>query len=497
MGSSRQRSHVALLILDGSLCQVWIGKLGSREGPLREATWQLTILLVDEAAAGQTQVTLCRAWSICPVPTLFQVISAERGPPHILCACQQPRGQAKGDEEMDHSPSKQHHAAVGAAARPIPKVAFFQHSNHQHISFATSGAFIVFSPRSHHNKATDPFQHGLLLEGHWPIILQKTEDAHCFTSANEINASINYSFRVALSGISDHALNGKYILIAQAGILHYRESEAGKQRAGAVATIDMSWGGFLRKAQMLTDAHLLNEECSMPVQILGWVKFKVQTENPEETKCFKGYVLDMVSEEKSSELLVPKYNLPVFSKIFVLKIAGERGQGISSTNLHGGRTKNSGKKRRAWPDYQSTEEVTNLCGKGIQKTSGIWLEPELIGDIQTGPIRLLSLMRERINHNVEIPNLNKPENADTDSFHEHSIWQMAADNGDRPLKRMDLKACLFTKDVQAVQHGSSCKIKPSGFQIQIPPFFEVDVKNLPVLSHIQHVISRTTKYARS
>lgn len=50
---------------------------------------------------------------------------------------------------------------------------------------------------------------------------------------------------------------------------------------------------------------------------------------------------------------------------------------------------------------------------------------------------------------------------------------MAADNGDRPLKRKDLKACLFTKDVQAVQCGGSCEIKPSGFQIQIPPYFEV------------------------
>lgn len=50
---------------------------------------------------------------------------------------------------------------------------------------------------------------------------------------------------------------------------------------------------------------------------------------------------------------------------------------------------------------------------------------------------------------------------------------MAADKGDRPLKRMDLKACLFTKDVQAVQHGGSCEIKLSGFQIQIPPYFEV------------------------
>lgn len=50
---------------------------------------------------------------------------------------------------------------------------------------------------------------------------------------------------------------------------------------------------------------------------------------------------------------------------------------------------------------------------------------------------------------------------------------MAADNRDRPLKRMDLKACLFTKDVQAVQRGGSCEIKPSGFQIQIPPYFEV------------------------
>lgn len=50
---------------------------------------------------------------------------------------------------------------------------------------------------------------------------------------------------------------------------------------------------------------------------------------------------------------------------------------------------------------------------------------------------------------------------------------MAADNGDRPLKRMDLKACLFTKDVQAVQRSSSCEIKPSGFHIQIPPYSEV------------------------
>lgn len=51
--------------------------------------------------------------------------------------------------------------------------------------------------------------------------------------------------------------------------------------------------------------------------------------------------------------------------------------------------------------------------------------------------------------------------------------KMAADNWDMPLKRMDLKACLFTKDVQAVQRSRSCKIKPSGFQIQIPPYFEV------------------------
>jgi len=50
---------------------------------------------------------------------------------------------------------------------------------------------------------------------------------------------------------------------------------------------------------------------------------------------------------------------------------------------------------------------------------------------------------------------------------------MAADNGDRPLKRTDLKACLFTKDLQAVQCGGSCEIKPSGFWIQIPPYFEV------------------------
>lgn len=50
---------------------------------------------------------------------------------------------------------------------------------------------------------------------------------------------------------------------------------------------------------------------------------------------------------------------------------------------------------------------------------------------------------------------------------------MATDNGDRPLKSTDLKACLSTKDVQAVQHGGSCKIKPSGFQIQIPACFEV------------------------
>lgn len=50
---------------------------------------------------------------------------------------------------------------------------------------------------------------------------------------------------------------------------------------------------------------------------------------------------------------------------------------------------------------------------------------------------------------------------------------MAADNRDGPLKRADLKACLFTKDVQAVQRGSSCEIKPSGFRIQIPPYFEV------------------------
>lgn len=50
---------------------------------------------------------------------------------------------------------------------------------------------------------------------------------------------------------------------------------------------------------------------------------------------------------------------------------------------------------------------------------------------------------------------------------------MAADDGDRPLKRTDLKACLFTKDVQAVQRSGSCEIKPNGFRIQIPPYFEV------------------------
>lgn len=50
---------------------------------------------------------------------------------------------------------------------------------------------------------------------------------------------------------------------------------------------------------------------------------------------------------------------------------------------------------------------------------------------------------------------------------------MVADNGDRPLKRTDLKACLFTKEVQAVQCSSPCEIKLSGFWIQIPPYFEV------------------------
>lgn len=60
-------------------------------------------------------------------------------------------------------------------------------------------------------------------------ILSWTEDAHCFTSANESNASINYSFRAPLSGISDHALNGKYILLlAQAGIVHHWEPEGEK-----------------------------------------------------------------------------------------------------------------------------------------------------------------------------------------------------------------------------------------------------------------------------
>lgn len=47
-------------------------------------------------------------------------------------------------------------------------------------------------------------------------------------------------------------------------------------------------GGFLRNAQMLTDTYLLKEECPLPARILGWVKYEVQTENPKETKHFKG-----------------------------------------------------------------------------------------------------------------------------------------------------------------------------------------------------------------
>lgn len=39
---------------------------------------------------------------------------------------------------------------------------------------------------------------------------------------------------------------------------------------------------------MLTDTYLLKEECPLPAQILGWVKYEVQTENPKETKHFKG-----------------------------------------------------------------------------------------------------------------------------------------------------------------------------------------------------------------
>lgn len=48
---------------------------------------------------------------------------------------------------------------------------------------------------------------------------------------------------IIVSGISAHALNGKYILlIAQAGLAHHWEPQVGKWRAVAVATVFVSFG---------------------------------------------------------------------------------------------------------------------------------------------------------------------------------------------------------------------------------------------------------------
>lgn len=50
---------------------------------------------------------------------------------------------------------------------------------------------------------------------------------------------------ITVSGVSAHALNGKYILlIAQAGLVHHWEPQAGKRRAVAVATVSVcfQWG---------------------------------------------------------------------------------------------------------------------------------------------------------------------------------------------------------------------------------------------------------------
>lgn len=71
---------------------------------------------------------------------------------------------------------------------------------------------------------------------------------------------------ITVSGISAHALNGKYfLLIAQAGLVHHWEAQLGKWRAVAVATVSVcfQWGGGALMAQRGT--RLCPHPCA-----LGW-----------------------------------------------------------------------------------------------------------------------------------------------------------------------------------------------------------------------------------
>lgn len=57
----------------------------------------------DEVCWQQTQETLPSAWSICPVPTLFQAVNAERPSCHPLCLSQ-PRGHTRDLASMAGAP---------------------------------------------------------------------------------------------------------------------------------------------------------------------------------------------------------------------------------------------------------------------------------------------------------------------------------------------------------------------------------------------------------